>query len=189
MGTLSIQSILEKVTGISKKSKEGTQRYLKRLAVAVDDKVSDRQFNKLPEKVQDWVNGAIDAIAAETDIPVFPDVTPEASASDINKPKNTEDADMKAAKKTKPTKKAVKTVKKTHLKVVKVAPVYKKSTLSKSVTSAVRQMTLMHPKLSKAEIGEKLVAAGVKCNPTTLSVTYSATSEMIEIVKQLKIKF
>jgi hypothetical protein len=198
MEKMTTEAILTQLTKVTRKPKEGTQRYLRRIVVASDTKISDDQFDRLPDRVADWLDNGTDAIKNKKSIPLFPEAggsgSIEAAASDVNRPK--EDVKVKTSKKVQPTKKATTKAAKTtvkskskHLKVVKTAPVYKKSTLPKGATGAIRQMTLMNPGASKAQIEEKLRASGVTCNPTTLSVTYSATKEMIEISKQLKIKF
>jgi hypothetical protein len=187
MEKMTTEAILIRLTGITRKPKEGIQRYLRRVLVASDTKISDAQYDRLPDKVADWLDNGTDAIKNKKSIPLFPEVeesgSTEAVASDVNKPK--EDATMKPAKKVQPTKKAKTkavakatkpTAKAKHLKVVK----------KESFTTRTLQIVSKKPTITLKEVKEQLTKEGLEYKDTTTASYYYIAKKVLKFSGMLK---
>ena len=71
MSKMTVREEVEKAVGIKRKPKDSDQTWFKRLAEAVDSKLSDDEFSALSEPAQEWLNAAIEAVSADDDVPDF----------------------------------------------------------------------------------------------------------------------
>lgn len=70
---MSVQSEIERLTGVKQKNREDGQTYLVRVVKALDD-LSDKQYNKLSKAAQDWAEEATQLHNnTDDELPDFPD--------------------------------------------------------------------------------------------------------------------
>lgn len=208
---MSIRTELEEFAGIEKKKKESEAEYVKRLIIAVDQKMTDEVFDELDGDVQDWINSAVEAVEDETDIPPFPDEEePPKEELEEEPEEEEEEEEEKPAKKAKAEKK-----KETPAKEVKSKPEPKpekkdskkkepktepekkpaKKTESAKPTSKAKsgtvpsvrivQLAVEFPQANAAELSKMLKKEGKELNITTIRAKSYIAREAATYLKSI----
>ena len=166
-----IEAELVEVTALKVKRKEERQDYLVRLMKAVS-KLPDPEWEGLTKPAQDWNNGAAEAFKAgdaledfpdldEVDEPIDEEVDEEAMASIVEKKKP-----EKVEKKTQP--------------VVNANPAKKVS-----ACHAIKRIVVKNPKISVAELTEKLKEDGLKVSDVTVATLRSDLRDTLRVLNEL----
>jgi hypothetical protein len=86
MKEMTIREIVEKASGIRQEENEDYQKYLNRLGDEADRKMSQKQFDRLREDAQGWLEGAVAAFDKGKPAPDFPDKGVENLEREVKKP-------------------------------------------------------------------------------------------------------
>lgn len=175
---MSIRTVLESITGITRKENEGEQDYLLRLIVKADKKITDEIFNELDEETQDWFNDAVEAVEMGTSIPWFTDEDglevdieeTEDVVEEIKKPKIQEETKTKTPAKAE-QKAPAKVEQKVSSKAKQKAAAKTKQKAAESEVKPSRrivQLALSYPNDSYEELSKKLAKEGMSLRPSTI---------------------
>lgn len=176
-----IEQELQTATKIAQKKNEDPQKYLTRLALAVT-KLKDPEWEALSSEGQEWVNGAAEVIKSNKttsavlgdknyveleDFPDFEEVHDE-QVDDSSHPDDEEEAP--APKKPEPKKNEV-----------HVAP------RKQSACHMIKKIVVKKPKITVAELSEKLKADGLKVSDVTIATLRSDLRDTLRVMNELNL--
>ncbi len=175
-----IEATLCKVTTITRRKKEGTQAYLKRLMTAAEALGEDgwEELGGTPG-AQEWVNAAVEADKGDKDIPDIPGrAEPEPEEAEVKETK-----DPKAGKKPAPTPAA--SSKKAVPPAAKARPVGKPDVPGKAGSvAAIIQLLLKDAQMSVADLMVALEKKGYTPTLATVGMTRAHTRQTFRVLKE-----
>lgn len=211
---MSVQSEMEKLTGVKPGRREDHQAYAERIVKALDD-VSDSKYDKLSQPAQDWAEEATTAFNDKADYPDFPDddesedepdeeAESEEEAEDEDEPAEdeddeteTEDEDMPetqtedAPRKRRggpPPKKAASTKNGSAGKSTKADKSAKSGGRAAKAGGAltyVRELLCKNPDITVEDLEAKVKAKGHAVSKQTLHTTRSGFRQDVRILQEL----
>lgn len=164
-----IETELLEATGIKRKVAEKTQAYYTRLIDAVEQDVSDADWEGLGQATQNWINAGNKAIKAGKDIPGFePTGDGATEKKSAKKTAKQDDGDDKPAGK-KAAKKDTSAGARDGKKV--------------GAQTMIKQLMIKDPKLTVDQLLEKLNAKGYSPTPLAVSSIRSGFRHSLKVIK------
>ena len=178
MSESAIEKELCEVAAITIKKNEDRQKYLKRLMLKVT-KLPDPDWEALSKESQDWTNGAAEAYKAGDELEDFPDY----EEVDDNPPMDEEvnEEAVSVAAKTKANKKADKVEKEPDVRPATNTHPGRKV----SACHTIKKMVVKEPKITVAELSERLKESGLKVSDVTIATLRSDLRDTLRVLNEV----
>lgn len=173
-----IEQDLLAATKLPEKKNEPQQKYLTRLMLATT-KLPDVDWEGLSTEAQEWVNSGAEAHKAKDALEDFPDyeeVEDEPADEEADDEADEEVEEEKAPVEAKP-KKEEKPVKESY-----ASPAPRKV----SACHMIKKIVVKKPKITVAELSEKLKADGLKVSDVTIATLRSDLRDTLRVLNELK---